>query len=341
VTGGPTEIGGPTGVGGPTGAEGDLVVDIGGTKVIAVLVQGGNIVARTRLESRGLAPEVLASRVVVAARGMVQRQGIGLRAALIAVPGTIDREAGVVIAAANLPFRNFPLTSVVSQGLDDVTVILEDDANCGAIGEASAVVPDGAHDLVYITLSTGIGMGSVVGGHLIVGAHGYAGELGHVTVEPGGRLCGCGRRGCLEAYASGRALGSLGTELLESKPEALLASMVEGPQDVTAEAVIAAAEGGDEDCLHIIDHAIALIGGAVRVVQFLIDPEVVVLGGGLMESSFFGSRTIEALRRERVTGKGPTVRASFFGDDSVIVGGMHLLSAALEERLLGGARGAR
>jgi glucokinase len=313
-----------------------LVVDIGGTKVLAVLILDGEIVARTRLESRGLAAEVLASDVVSAARQMVQCVGRCLEGALVAVPGTIDREAGVVVSAANLPFCDFPLTSVLSHGLDDVTVILEDDANCGAVGEASAGPAGTMRDLVYITLSTGIGMGSVVGGELVVGAHGYAGELGHVTVVPGGRVCGCGRRGCLEAYASGRAIASLGAELLAANGGTLLATGTAGPDGVTAPAVVAAAERGDAGCLEIIDNANAYIIGAVQMVQLILDPKLVVVGGGLMTSKFFSQRLLGALRGERgFAGGGPTVRTSVFGDDSVIVGGMRLLSAALRRPLSG------
>jgi glucokinase len=318
---------------------GGLVVDIGGTKVLAALVRGGKIVARTRLESRGLPAEVLASDIVSAARQMVEGGGISLRGALVAVPGTIDRKAGVVVSAANLPFHDFPLTAVLSHGLGDADVILEDDANCGAVGEASAGKAGTIRDLVYITLSTGIGMGSVVGGELVVGAHGYAGELGHVTVVPDGRLCGCGRRGCLEAYASGRAIAALGAELLAAKSGTLLGTTIAGPNAVTAEAVVAAAERGDSDCLEIIDNANAFIVGAIRTVQLVLDPELIVLGGGLMTNKFFSHRLLATLPAERgLAGTGPTVRTSVFGDDSVIVGGVHLLCAALGKPLPAQAR---
>ncbi len=323
-------------------APGDLVVDIGGTKVLAALVRDGVVLARTRLESRGLSAEELASRVVAAVCEMVQREGIPVRDALVAVPGSIDRAAGVVMNAANLPFHNFPLKSVLSHGLDDVNVILEDDANCGAVGEASVGAPGAARDLVYITLSTGIGMGSVSGGNLLIGAHGYAGELGHLTVVPDGRLCGCGRRGCLEAYGSGRAIGSLGSELLASNSETLLRSVVTDPNLVTAEEVIAAAARGDVDSLQIVDHAIALLKGAVRMVQLVLDPEVVVFGGGLMSSKFFGDRLLGVFHGGGgADGKSPLVRAAHYGDDSVIVGGMCLLSAARKTPLFDEARGPR
>ncbi len=331
--------------GGDKGApavQGDLIVDIGGTKVLAVLVRDGVVLARTRLESRGLSAEELTSEVVGAVREMVQREGVCVREAVVAVPGAIDRRTGVVVSAANLPFYNFPLKSALSHGLGGVNVILEDDANCGAVGEASVGAPGTVCDLVYITLSTGIGMGTVAGGNLLVGGHGHAGEIGHVTVMPGGRLCGCGRRGCLEAYGSGRAIGSLGSELLSSNRETLLRSVVADPTNVTAEAVIAAAYKGDVGCLQIVDDAIALLKGAVRTVQLVVDPDVVVFGGGLMSSKFFGDRLLGEFGGDGGANmNSPTVRTAHFGDDSVIVGGMCLLSAARGTPLFDEVRGPR
>jgi glucokinase len=314
---------------------GDLVVDIGGTKALAVLVRDGEVIARTRLDSRGLPAEALAVNVISATRAMLEREEISLGAALVAVPGAIEREAGVVVGASNLPFDHFPMKAVLSQGLGGVEVVLEDDANCGAVGEASAGIPGTVSDLVYITLSTGIGMGLVAGGRLMVGAHGYAGELGHVTVAPGGRLCGCGRRGCLEAYASGRAIGSMGAELLASGNATLLRRSGTGQQTVTAEAVIAAAEAGDAGCSHIVGNAVALLEGAIQMVQLVLDPEVVVLGGGLMGSKFFGGQLLEAFQNKNgPPRKAPLVRPAHFGDDSVIVGGIRLLAAARREQLV-------
>jgi glucokinase len=331
--------------GGDRGAlavEGDLIVDIGGTKVLAALVLDGVVLARARLGSQGLSAEELTSAVVGAAREMVQREAVPIHEAVVAVPGAIDRGAGVVVSAANLPFYNFPLKSALSHGLGGVNVILEDDANCGAVGEASVGAPGPVCDLVYITLSTGIGMGAVAGGNLLVGAHGHAGEIGHVTVVPGGRLCGCGRRGCLEAYGSGRAIGSLGSELLSSNRETLLKSVVTDPTNVTAEAVIAAAYGGDIDCLQIVDQAIALLKGVVRMVQLVVDPDVFVFGGGLMSSKFFSDRLLGAFGDDGgANGQSPAVRAAHFGDDSVIVGGMCLLSAARGTPLFNEVRGLR
>jgi glucokinase len=314
---------------GPLGGPGDLVVDIGGTKVLAVLVRDGELIARTRLDSRGLPADVLAANVVSETRAMLVREQMSLDAALVAVPGAIEREAGVVVRASNLPFSNFPLRSVLSEGLGDVEVILEDDANCGAVGEASVGAAGAVSDLLYITLSTGIGMGSVAAGRLTVGAHGYAGELGHVTMVPRGRLCGCGRRGCLEAYASGRAIGSLGAELLASDSATLLKSSVTDPTMMTAEAVIAAAEAGDGGCLGIVGDAVAFLERAVHMVQMIADPEVVVLGGGLMGNKFFACQLLGVFQSKNSAARvGPTVRAAYLGDDSVIVGGMCLLAAA-------------
>jgi len=306
----------------------DLVVDIGGTKVLAALVRDGAIIDQSRLDSGGLAPDALASRITSVALGLSRAQGRRIRSALVAVPGKIDREAGVVVRAANLPFRDFPLGAVLQEGLGGVAVSLEHDANCGAVGEAWALARGPVPNLVYVTLSTGIGMGALVRGALVEGAHGYAGELGHVTVVPGGRPCGCGAEGCLEAYASGTAIASLGRELLRSSTGTVLRGAL--PSSVTAKDVVAGAEAGDPGCLDIIDNACALVQGAVRMLQLVLDPEVVVMGGGLMSNEFFAERLLAPFPGDGSSaGTAPVVvKSSYFGAESVVIGSMHLLTDA-------------
>jgi glucokinase len=317
---------------GPSGqGEANVIVDIGGTKVIGVLASEGKVIDRARLVSAGVRePTVLVEKVVNAVLELAGRHEVGVGRSLVAVPGTIDRASGVVHSAANLPFRNFPLTSWFSRGLGGVEVLLEDDANCGALGEAALGSGQGSKDVLYITLSTGIGMGAVVDGRLVLGAHGLAGELGHVAVVPGGRLCGCGSRGCLEAYASGRAIAARGMEVLDGGGGAGLRSVTVPGTSVTAADVIAGAENGDGDCSAIVDEAVELISGAIAMLQRVIDPEVVVLGGGLMSSDFFAQLLLERARRQGGFGAPPEVRPAALGEDSVIVGGMQVLAGDLE-----------
>jgi glucokinase len=305
------------------------VVDIGGTKVLVVLWRDGGIVARARLQSHGVTdPSALVEAISGAALGLAEREKLTIRSALIAVPGTIDRDLGIVQSAANLPFRQFALSPSLSRRLGGVRVIMEDDANCGAVGEATAGAGQGAEDLVYVTLSTGIGMGALVGGRLVIGAHGTAGELGHLEVVPGGRACGCGAQGCLEAYASGRAIASLGQALVDNGGGAILGGVASDGAAITAPDVVAGAQQGDAGCLEIINQAVALIRRSVHMLHRILDPEVVVLGGGLMSNPFFAELALSRGAGQD-QGTGPVVRGAALGDDSVVVGGMHVLAARL------------
>jgi glucokinase len=327
----------------PKEGHADLIVDIGGTKVLVALGTAGRVLDRARLPTSGWPTSAdLVAAVAGAALDLAGRNGVELRAALVAVPGTIDRAAGTVVSAANLPFRRFPLAASLSQGLDGLEVVIEDDANCGVLGEAAFGSARGSDDAVYVTLSTGIGMGALVNGRLVRGGHGAAGELGHILVVREGRLCGCGRRGCLEAYASGSGIAGQGRELLAAGGAPVLAAAVAGPDAVTAREVIAAAAAGDADCAAVLAGAVELFGDALRTVRCVLDPEVVVLGGGLMSNPAFAGLALSAVGTlgavsvlDAVGGLGgdaspeagdPSVRAGALGDDSVVLGGLHLLA---------------
>ena len=312
----------------PPEGQADLVVDIGGTKVLVALAAGGKIVDRARLETAGWATLAgLVAAVAAAGLDLARRNGVSLRSALTAVPGVIDRATGTLVWAANLPFRSFPLTTALSRGLGGIKVVIEDDANCGVVGEAAFGSARGSKDAVYVTLSTGIGMGVQVNGQLVQGGHGAAGELGHILVVPDGRQCGCGRRGCLEAYASGNGIAGQGQELVAAGAAPILAAAVPGPGAVTAREVIAAAAAGDAGCEAILAVAVEMLDDALRILQCVLDPEVVVLGGGLMANPAYAARALGVLGTGGPgTGDDLPVRVGTLGDDSVVVGGLHLLA---------------
>jgi glucokinase len=312
----------------PPEGQADLIVDIGGTKVLVALAAGGRVLDRARLETSGWPTSAdLAAAVAVAGLDLARRHDVRLRAALAAVPGVIDRAAGILESAANLPFRRFPLAASLSRGLGGIEVVIESDANCGVVGEAAFGSARGSKDAVYVTLSTGIGMGAQVNGALVPGGHGAAGELGHIQVVRDGRPCGCGRRGCLEAYASGNGMAGLARERVAAGGAPVLAAAVTGPGAVTAREVIAAAAAGDPGCEAILAGAVELLGDALHTVRCILDPEVIVLGGGLMSNPAFAARALAALGTEGSAATGdPAVRAGALGDDSVVAGGLHLLA---------------
>jgi glucokinase len=309
----------------------DLVVDIGGTKVLMALVHEDLVLDRSRFVSSGVEdPSSLVASVAGGALEMARRGGRAIGTVLVACPGAVDRSQGVVREAANLPFNNFPLASALSQSLGGTEVVLERDVMCGVIGEASYGAAQGMGDVSYLTLSTGIGMASLVEGKRLGGSHGWAGEVGHVAVVRDGRQCGCGARGCLEAYASGRAIGLLGQELLAAGGGRLLGPTAPDHRAVTAADVVAAAEKGDESCEEILSGAARFVSDAIGLVRRLLDPEVVVLGGGLMNSDTFAKVVFAAVAQSGVCAGGLKVARATLGADSVIMGGMRLLAGGPE-----------
>jgi glucokinase len=304
----------------------DVVVDIGGTKVLVVLASAGAVVGETFfLMSDFDSPDALVAHIATSARQLATTHGFQLHRGIAAVPGTIDRAAGTVVRAANLGFRDYPLAAQLSQHLDGIPFEIDDDANCGVIGEANFGAARGCLDVLYVTISTGIGMGAIVQGAPVVGSHGSFGELGHVEVIPGGRMCGCGRRGCIEAYASGLAIGAMGSELLAKEGHELLRSVAAHNDRVTAKEVVEAAQLGDVGSKGIIDQAYAHLVRAARMLQVLFDPEVIVFGGGLMSSSFFAEGLMSALHE---TEPSIDARRAELPERSVILGGMQLVRAA-------------
>jgi predicted NBD/HSP70 family sugar kinase len=190
---------------------------------------------------------------------------------VIASAGSLDTATGTVHYAANLPFSNYPLARRLS-ARTQAPVFLIGDATAATVAEFTTGAGAGQRHGLYITVSTGVGMGVVADGRLLRGASGQAGDLGHVPVVSGPQAlpCGCGQRGCLEVYASGRGLQTLSAQRETStKP-------------LTPPQILAAARAGDVHAKALVSHALDLLATAVAGAIRLLAPEVVVLGGGLL-----------------------------------------------------------
>jgi predicted NBD/HSP70 family sugar kinase len=209
---------------------------------------------------------------------------------VVASPGSLDVAGGIVHYAANLPFAEFPLAARLKAATRR-PVRLVGDGVAAAVGEFSTGAGAGHRDGIYITVSTGIGMGLVVNGRLVTGAADQAGELGHVPVVtgPAALPCSCGQTGCLEAYASGRALAARAAGRIAAAPDAAAAPGTTAagpgataPLPLTAREVLDAARRGDPAAGAPLDEAVELLATAVASLVRLLAPPVVVLGGGLM-----------------------------------------------------------
>ena len=248
------------------GAEAPLVgIDLGGTAIKAgAAAPDGEILERRSIPAeleRG--PEDLAARIAGLARELGCVGGLGL-----GVPGLLDREAGVVLTSANLhQIDGFALVDAIAAelGLPSSCIALENDANVAALGEAWAGAGREDPDFLMVTLGTGVGGGVVLGGEVITGSGGLAGEIGHICVEPGGLLCGCGKRGCLETLASATAASK------RAQAAGLPADLAE---------VNALATGGDATATELLFEVGRDLGRGLAAATVLLDLRVFVIGGG-------------------------------------------------------------
>jgi predicted NBD/HSP70 family sugar kinase len=203
----------------------------------------------------------------------------GFAAVGVGVPGLVDRAAGTVRHAVNLGLDDTPVPlGEHLRSLAHAPVVLDNDVNLAAVGAAVALGCRG--DLAYLSVGTGLAAGLVLDGRPRRGAHGAAGEIGHLPVDPQGPLCECGQRGCLEVLASGTAIAARWTA-------------ADGDLSATS-ALLAAAAGGDPGAVAVLDDVAGHLAGAVALLAQTVDPEVIVLGGGVAEA---GPGLLEAVRR--------------------------------------------
>ncbi len=275
-----------------------LGIDIGGTKVALGLAgRDGELVASSRHDAqveRG--PEQMLARIVAESHRLVSESSGSLRAIGIACGGPLDRARGLVLSPPNLPgWDAVPVVARLSEALR-APACLENDANAAALGEHRFGAGRGHADLVYVTVSTGIGGGIVCGGRLLHGLRDSAGEVGHQTLDPDGPPCGCGNRGCLEALASGTAIARAARRGVASSPRAgaTLLGLVGGdPQRLSARIVSEAAAAGDPLANAVWEHAMGFLGQGIANLATILAPEVIVIGGGV---SAAGARLFDPVR---------------------------------------------
>jgi glucokinase len=255
-------------------------VDIGGSKVAALIVGPEDAVVGRAVRSMGrtsgpaeVEPVVAAIRAALADAHADQT---ALAAIGMGVPGLVDPDAGTVLLAVNLAWRDCPLGELVANELG-VPSAVENDVRIAAAGLIGRRAADGARSLAYVAVGTGIAAGLVFDGRPYRGVRGAAGEIGHIVVEPEGSACACGQHGCLETVASGPAIARLAGEALAAGAESPLATV----EVLTARAVYDAARDGDRLALELADRAGRALGRAIIALVMTCDLERVLLGGGV------------------------------------------------------------
>ena len=260
-------------------------IDLGGTQLrVAVADARGDLrtIIRRPTEAHRGREHVIAALIAAVNDALAEHgsRAASVRALGIGLPGPVDPRAGIVISPANLPgFINVPLNRILTRATG-IPSFLHHDAHLAALGESVRGAARGASNLIYVTVSTGIGAGLILEGELYGGAHGIAGEVGHIIVLPGGPLCTCGNRGCVEAIASGTGIARAAREASRLEP----ASLLHGLESPSAADVVRAARGGDALAVTILEAAGQALGIAMGTLVNLFNPELIVLGGSVLNA---------------------------------------------------------
>jgi glucokinase len=302
-----------------TGAEPYVVgVDLGGTKIVSLAVApGGRIVGRDRRSTEASqGPQAVIQRIVDSVRQAIAEADLrkaDLREVGISAPGPCDIERGLLTAPPNLPgWRDVPLARIMSETLH-VPTLLENDANAAAYGEHRFGAGRPYRHMIFITISTGIGGGIIVDGSIYAGASGAAGEVGHMILEEDGPPCGCGSRGCLEALASGSAIAREAGSLVAQGRCPLLARLLSEGRPLDAKNVHLAAQQGDADARAVIERAGRYLGLGLANIINILNPQGIILGGGLCRIGAMILNPARAVAREHAF-------AQSFADVSIVEG---------------------
>ena len=301
-------------------------IDIGGTKIAgAVVDEFGEIVADDRVPT----PEGI-SAIEDAVVGMIERLDPDRTAlaAGVAAAGFIDAAQSTVYYAPNIAWRNEPLRSRLEARLD-LPIVIENDANAAGWAEFRYGAGRMVSDMVVLTIGTGVGGAIVAGDRLFRGGFGVASELGHLRVVPGGLPCGCGARGCIEQYGSGRALGRMAAELADAGGIGrALAEARARDGALTGHAISALIQAGDPGALHALRELGSWLGEACASLGAVLDPQLFVFGGGVAQAGELLLEPIRAAYLEVLPARGyhpvPEFVVAELANDAGVVGAADL-----------------
>ncbi|WP_229400998.1 ROK family protein [Micromonospora okii] len=299
-----------------------VAVDVGGTGMKCALVRPDGTVVRTERHPTGAerGPDAVVESILDIAAGLAGKaraDGLNPVALGIAVPGVVDQAAGVAVWSANIGFRDVPLRDLAVARLGLPTA-LGHDVRVGGLAEARLGAGRGTGHVLFVAIGTGIAAAHVVDGSAAVGAHGAAGEFGHILVRPGGPLCGCGRPGCLEAVASAGAVARRYAELAGTA--------------ATAAEVADRAAAGESAARRVWAEAVEALADGLASVQALFDVETVVIGGGLAQAGPRLFDPLGAALHERMTfHREPRLVPAALGDEAGCLGAALLALDSLEK----------
>ncbi|MFE7973699.1 ROK family protein [Streptomyces shenzhenensis] len=300
-----------------------IALDVGGTGMKAALIgDGGELLHQDRRATgRERGPEAVVEGILGFAADLrahgIERLGEPAVAAGIAVPGIVDEARGIATYAANLGWHDVPLRTLLTDRLG-IPVALGHDVRTGGLAEGRIGAGKGADRFLFVPLGTGIAGAIGLDGRVEAGAHGFAGEIGHIVVRPGGTACPCGQRGCLERYASASAV-----------TEAWAAAC--GDPDADAADCAKAVVSGDPDAVRVWQQAVDALADGLVTALTLLDPRTLIIGGGLAEAGETLFRPLRDAVRRRVTfQKLPSIVPAALGDTAGCLGAGLLARDLLE-----------
>ena len=257
-------------------------VDLGGTKLLAGVVDRGlNVHHRAHRVVRGLTEVEVLDAIVGAVREVRDASQLPVEGVGFGIPSLVDPVRGTAVSTVHLPLADLPIRDVLAERLG-LPVVVDNDANAALVAEHRAGAAKGASDALMYTLGTGIGGAVMIGGRIVRGAGGGAGELGHMVVDLDGPPCPCGNRGCLEALASGTALGLAGAAAAADAPRTPLGEALAAGREITGMRVTDLAHSGDPLARSVVAAMGARLGVGVAGMVNALAPEVVVIGGGVV-----------------------------------------------------------
>jgi glucokinase len=305
-----------------------LGIDIGGTKtIVAVAGEDAHIIAQERIDTpREQGPSVVLSAIEQAVCSLLTHHALRITSVGIGCGGPLDRERGIILVAPNLPgWENLDLGGYFGKAFG-APVFLDNDVNLMALGEAREGAGVGIDHLAYFNIGTGIGGGIVIGGKLYRGC-GNAAEFGHQIILPDGPPCLCGKHGCLEALASGTSIARRARELLAGHPDSAILSLAGSIGNITAQVVAQAALEGDTLARRIWLETGEYLGIGIANVINILNPRMVVIGGGVAEAGDLLLEPVRKTVRERAMtqlANDAQIVRGVLGEQAGIIGAIHL-----------------
>ncbi|MCM1334413.1 MAG: ROK family protein [Bacteroides sp.] len=277
----------------------NIGIDLGGTNIkVGVVDERGEIVGKSNIKTNLPRPsEEIAESIAEGVRLACADAGIEVSAVNsigIGTPGTANRNTGVVLYSCNLDFHDFALGKILSQKLG-TEVFVENDANAAAFGEVVNGAGKGYKNVVVVTLGTGVGGGIIIDGKIYTGFNFCGAELGHTVIEYGGRKCGCGRKGCFEAYSSATALINMTREAMEADPNTKMWELSGNSlENVDGKTAFDGMRAGDPAAKRVVDTYINYLGCGLANIVNTFQPELLLIGGGICKE---GENLTVPLRR--------------------------------------------